>query len=90
MGIGALTAAAERRGGSVEEHPLIETPPPAAQATFCLEILGVKKNPNGPMYSSMGVMTKVGFCRVVGVVLWLGVVAAASRLCVWKGCLKVY
>jgi hypothetical protein len=34
-------------------------PPSCDQATFCLDILGVKKNPNGPMYSSMGVMTKV-------------------------------
>lgn len=31
---------------------------PELKATFCLDILGVKKNPNGPMYSSMGVMTK--------------------------------
>ena len=31
---------------------------PELKATFCLEILGVKKNPNGQMYSQMGVMTK--------------------------------
>ncbi|KAI8468289.1 MAG: ribosomal protein S8e/ribosomal biogenesis NSA2 [Monoraphidium minutum] len=31
---------------------------PELKATFCLDILGVKKNPNGAMYSSMGVMTK--------------------------------
>merc|ERR1712159_900381 len=31
---------------------------PELKATFQLEILGVKKNPNGPMYSSLGVLTK--------------------------------
>jgi ribosome biogenesis protein NSA2 len=31
---------------------------PELKATFQLQILGVKKNPNGPMYSSLGVMTK--------------------------------
>jgi len=31
---------------------------PDLQTTFCLEILGVKKNPQGPFYSSMGVITK--------------------------------
>ena len=28
------------------------------QCTFQLEILGVKKNPNGQMYSQLGVLTK--------------------------------
>eukprot|EP00898_Chlorokybus_atmophyticus_P001443 jgi/Chlat1/229/Chrsp1S03041 len=31
---------------------------PELKCTFSLEILGVKKNPNGPMYTSMGVITK--------------------------------
>lgn len=31
---------------------------PELKATFQLDILGVKKNPNGPMYSSLGVITK--------------------------------
>ena len=30
----------------------------ASQCTFQLEILGVKKNPNGQMYSQLGVLTK--------------------------------
>ncbi|CAA7026786.1 unnamed protein product [Microthlaspi erraticum] len=31
---------------------------PELKCTFCLEIIGVKKNPNGPMYTSLGVMTR--------------------------------
>jgi ribosome biogenesis protein NSA2 len=31
---------------------------PELKATFCLDVLGVKKNPNGAMYSSLGVITK--------------------------------
>lgn len=31
---------------------------PELKCSFNLEIIGVKKNPNGPMYSSLGVMTK--------------------------------
>lgn len=31
---------------------------PELKCTFNLEIIGVKKNPNGPMYTSLGVMTK--------------------------------
>jgi ribosome biogenesis protein NSA2 len=31
---------------------------PELKATFHLQILGVKKNPNGAMYSSLGVITK--------------------------------
>eukprot|EP00803_Ostreobium_quekettii_P006406 evm.model.scf_398.9 EVM.evm.TU.scf_398.9 scf_398:56347-58521(+) len=31
---------------------------PELQATFCLDIIGIKKNPNGPMYTSLGVVTK--------------------------------
>jgi len=31
---------------------------PELKATFCLDILGVKKNPNGQMYTTLGVVTK--------------------------------
>lgn len=31
---------------------------PELKCTFNLDIIGVKKNPNGPMYTSMGVITK--------------------------------
>jgi ribosomal protein S8E len=31
---------------------------PELKATFCLDILGVKKNPNGPSYTQLGVVTK--------------------------------
>merc|ERR1712019_180759 len=31
---------------------------PELQATFCLPIVGVKKNPSSPMYTSLGVVTK--------------------------------
>ncbi|KAG2451561.1 hypothetical protein HYH02_004159 [Chlamydomonas schloesseri] len=31
---------------------------PELKATFCLDIIGVKKNPNGQMYSQLGVVTK--------------------------------
>lgn len=31
---------------------------PELKCTFNLEIIGVKKNPNGPMYTSLGVITK--------------------------------
>jgi ribosome biogenesis protein NSA2 len=37
---------------------------PELKATFCLDVLGVKKNPNGAMYSSLGVVTKVRERRV--------------------------
>lgn len=31
---------------------------PELKATFCLPIIGVKKNPNSPLYTSLGVITK--------------------------------
>ncbi|CAD7671901.1 unnamed protein product [Nyctereutes procyonoides] len=31
---------------------------PALKATFCLPILGVKKNPSSPLYTTLGVITK--------------------------------
>jgi ribosome biogenesis protein NSA2 len=38
---------------------------PELKATFSLDILGVKKNPNGAMYSSLGVITKGGLHSLV-------------------------
>ena len=32
---------------------------PELKATFCLPIIGVKKNPSSPMYTNLGVITKV-------------------------------
>ncbi|KMS94718.1 hypothetical protein BVRB_015960 [Beta vulgaris subsp. vulgaris] len=53
---------------------------PELKCSFNLEIIGVKKNPNGPMYSSLGVMTKgtiieeyvseLGLVTPVGKVVW--------------------
>ena len=48
---------------------------PELKATFQLEILGVKKNPNGPMYSSLGVLTKGTIIEVSGA----GNAAAAGK-----------
>ena len=31
---------------------------PELKCTFCLDILGVKKNPNGASYTQLGVVTK--------------------------------
>ena len=31
---------------------------PELKATFCLPIIGVKKNPTSPLYTSLGVLTK--------------------------------
>ncbi len=31
---------------------------PELKATFCLPIIGVKKNPSSPLYTSLGVITK--------------------------------
>ena len=39
---------------------------PELKATFCVPIIGVKKNPSSPMYTNLGVITKVGLyssCR---------------------------
>jgi ribosomal protein S8E len=37
---------------------------PELKCTFNLEIIGVKKNPNGPMYTSLGVMTRGSIIEV--------------------------
>ena len=31
---------------------------PELKATFCLPIIGVKKNPSSPLFTSLGVLTK--------------------------------
>merc|ERR1711981_1530748 len=33
---------------------------PELQATFCLPIVGVKKNPSSPMYTQLGLVTQSG------------------------------
>lgn len=38
---------------------------PELKCTFNLEIIGVKKNPNGSMYTSLGVMTKGTVIEVI-------------------------
>ena len=44
---------------------------PELKCTFCLDILGVKKNPNGQTYTSLGVITK-GTIIEVGFAISLG------------------
>ncbi|CAA0822423.1 Ribosomal protein S8e family protein [Striga hermonthica] len=53
---------------------------PELKCTFNLEIIGVKKNPNGPMYTSLGVMTKGTIIEVN--VSELGLVTPAGKV-VW-------
>ncbi|KAL9257042.1 Ribosome biogenesis protein NSA2-like protein [Drosera capensis] len=53
---------------------------PELKCTFNLEIIGVKKNPNGPMYSSLGVITKGTIIEVN--VSELGLVTPAGKV-VW-------
>ncbi|XP_010452561.1 PREDICTED: ribosome biogenesis protein NSA2 homolog [Camelina sativa] len=53
---------------------------PELKCTFCLEIIGVKKNPNGPMYTSLGVMTRGTIVEVN--VSELGLVTPAGKV-VW-------
>jgi ribosome biogenesis protein NSA2 len=53
---------------------------PELKATFNLDILGVKKNPNGAMYSSLGVITKGTIIEVN--VSELGLVTPAGKV-VW-------
>jgi len=40
---------------------------PELKATFCLPIIGVKKNPSSPMYTGLGVITKG---TVIEVIKW--------------------
>lgn len=53
---------------------------PELKCSFNLEIIGVKKNPNGPMYTSLGVMTKGTIVEVN--VSELGLVTPAGKV-VW-------
>ncbi|EFJ37687.1 hypothetical protein SELMODRAFT_402189 [Selaginella moellendorffii] len=53
---------------------------PELKCTFQLEILGVKKNPNGPMYTSLGVITRGTIIEVN--VSELGLVTPAGKV-VW-------
>lgn len=53
---------------------------PELKATFCLEIIGVKKNPSSPMYTSLGVITKGTVIEVN--VSELGLVTTTGRV-VW-------
>lgn len=53
---------------------------PELKATFQLDIIGVKKNPNGQMYSSLGVVTKGTILEVN--VSELGLVTPAGKV-VW-------
>ncbi|OAY63896.1 Ribosome biogenesis protein NSA [Ananas comosus] len=53
---------------------------PELKCTFNLDIIGVKKNPNGPMYTSLGVMTKGTIVEVN--VSELGLVTPAGKV-VW-------
>ncbi|KAI8811623.1 ribosomal protein S8e/ribosomal biogenesis NSA2 [Cladochytrium replicatum] len=53
---------------------------PELAATFCLPILGVKKNPNSPLYTSLGVITKGTVIEVN--VSELGLVTQAGKV-VW-------
>jgi ribosome biogenesis protein NSA2 len=53
---------------------------PELGATFCLPILGVKKNPSSPMYTQLGVMTKGTIIEVN--VSELGLVTQSGKV-VW-------
>ncbi|KAG6530192.1 hypothetical protein ZIOFF_012414 [Zingiber officinale] len=53
---------------------------PELKCTFNLEIIGIKKNPNGPMYTSLGVVTKGTIIEVN--VSELGLVTPAGKV-VW-------
>ncbi|XP_076942415.1 uncharacterized protein LOC143612279 [Bidens hawaiensis] len=53
---------------------------PELKCTFNLEMIGVKKNPNGPMYTSLGVVTKGTIIEVN--VSELGLVTPAGKV-VW-------
>jgi len=53
---------------------------PELKATFCLPIIGVKKNPNSPLYTSLGVITKGTVIEVN--ISELGLVTQSGRV-VW-------
>ena len=43
---------------------------PELKATFCLPIIGVKKNPSSPLFTSLGVMTKGTVIEVIEVLFY--------------------
>jgi len=53
---------------------------PELKATFCLPIIGVKKNPSSPMYTSLGVITKGTIIEVN--ISELGLVTSGGKV-VW-------
>lgn len=53
---------------------------PELKTTFCLDIIGVKKNPHSPLYSSLGVITKGTIIEVN--VSELGLVTPGGKI-VW-------
>jgi hypothetical protein len=62
---------------------------PELKATFHLDILGVKKNPNGAMYSSLGVITKGGFGLLIVLLRTRHILHVAGQellgvQCVWR------
>jgi ribosome biogenesis protein NSA2 len=61
-------------------HIHLHTPKPNQQATFCLDILGVKKNPSSHMYTQLGVITKGTVIEVN--VSELGLVTTSGKV-VW-------
>lgn len=64
---------------------------PELKATFCLPLIGVKKNPQSPMYTQLGVITKgtvievniseLGLVTQSGKVVWGTFKYNSSRLC---------
>lgn len=56
---------------------------PELKATFCLPILGVKKNPSSPLYTSLGVITKGTVIEVN--VSELGLVTQGGKV-IWGEC----
>ena len=53
---------------------------PELKTTFCLDIIGVKKNPSSPMYTQLGIITKGTVIEVN--VSDLGLVTPAGKI-VW-------
>lgn len=66
---------------------------PELKATFCLPILGVKKNPSSPLYTTLGVITKgtvvevnvseLGLVTQGGKVIWGESAPVLSHGCVY-------
>jgi len=70
---------------------------PELKCTFCLEIIGVKKNPNGATYTQLGVITKgtiievnvseLGLVTPGGKVVW-GKYAQVTNVPECDGCIN--